>query len=294
MDVDSSLRSSWPVLVRVTAVVLTWRDVADTLACVDTLLESDRISRIIVVDNESTGALSDHMACPRRERVTLRQEARNLGFSAGVNIGLRMAAHQTRELLLIINNDARILDSDLALLCETLTSNQNLSMVAPRIIDESGREEASWGSMTAALGIDHSINPEMADYFTWACVLVRGSIFEDLGYLDESFFMYWEDVDFGLRMRRHGLVCEYVPRATATHSRSSSHVTAGSAIQKYSTHGLMVLARKESRIVAGIGRALMRGAKYLVRGKPRHALACLEGLWLALARPDARGCELFP
>lgn len=288
---DSSLRTRPPIAV--TAVVLTWRDVATTLGCVDALLESDRVSRVLVVDNESTGSLDMHAAA-RGRRVVLLRERRNLGFSAGVNSGLRAAMHHPDDFLLVINNDARLGKEDLERLCDELASDKRLGAVAPRIIDGEGRDEKSWGCLTPTMRLDRAVEPQRADYFTWACILMRSSLLDEVGYLDESFFMYWEDVEFGLRLRRRGISCGYLPEASAIHARSSSHAAAGPAIQKYSTHGLVVLACKENRMAAGVSRALLRFIRCLLLGKARHALACLSGLWLAVVRPNVRGCDLFP
>lgn len=278
---------------RVTAVVLSWRDVSQTVACVRSLLRSGQVLSVIVVDNESTGQLRDPLERIGDRRIVLAEEELNLGFAGGVNVGLRMAAADPQDLVLVINNDAHIEPDSLGLLVSGLLADPGLALVAPRILGTDGNQEPSWGALTASMSLDRSVPPSEADYFTWACVLFRKTLLKDAGYLDDGFFMYWEDVEFGRRMRRLGLSSGLVPLSTVSHATSSSHVRAGSVISAYSCHGLLVLARKEGRLLAGLVRVLGRATKRLVQGDLRGSKQCLRGALLALRHPQVSGAMTF-
>jgi GT2 family glycosyltransferase len=276
-----------------TAVVLTWRDTGQTVACVKTLLKSDDIRQVIVVDNESAGLLRDPLDRLQDPRARLVEEPRNLGFSAGVNVGLRAIRPAAGGLVLVINNDAVIGPDDVATLIETLQTAR-ADLVAPQIVAPDGAVEPSWGTLTATMGIDRSADPADADYFSWACVLFRHDLLDRVGCLDEKFFMYYEDVEFGLRLRRSGAVARYVPAAVAIHLRGASHSSAGAAVEAYAAHSVIVLSRLRRKTAIGLLRVFAMAAKRLLERRPAAAGATLKGAWLALTRPDLKGCQTFP
>lgn len=77
--------------------------------------------------------------------------------------------------------------------------------------------------------------------------------------------MYWEDVDYGFRVREAGLSLEVVEGATVHHERSKSHSRAGNAIDLYSAHGLVVLAKKRGGVVLVLGLPVRLTARLLRR-----------------------------
>lgn len=264
------------------AVILTWRDTALTSKCVDALLRSDVVQRIIVVDNESCGHVAQTFGPAYSRFLNVIENPENLGFAKGVNIGMKAALDGGASHLLIINNDATIEHGSVELLLATALRVGHC-VVAPRIVDSNGVAEASWGRLTRTMGIARNTSPERAHYFTWACIVVPGTVIEEAGYLDESFFMYYEDVEWGIRVRELGIPALLEPAATAVHERSASTSTAGAAVQGYSAHGLMVLSRRRGHSGWGAARMLARMARAYVRGDRAGAQATLLGGRLALA-----------
>ena len=217
------------------AVVLTWRDREQTAHCVARLLASGSISRVHVIDNEADGTIGSSI--PSDPRVSFRELTDNTGFAYGVNAGIRDLLDDPEiGRLLVINNDAVLEPRDLDMLAAALDARRELGVVGPRIVTPDGEQFSAGGILNRVTwGIRQPRPGEHPDFLTWACVLARREVFVKVGLLDERFFMYWEDVDFGLRMTAGDVAYAEVAEATLVHAVSSSHSRAGSRIMAYSS-----------------------------------------------------------
>jgi N-acetylglucosaminyl-diphospho-decaprenol L-rhamnosyltransferase len=249
----------------VSAVVLNWRDPQRTLRCIEHLFVDPEIDQIIVVDNESDGELDAE--CSHRwphGMVDVVESEMNLGFSAGVNLGLRRAMSGPAEYILCINNDSYLLPAAIRALLDCMRKHDELAFVAPRAFAPDGSPLSSAGLFDArrmvATDIDSSSDVE-ADFLTWACVLLRKSAVANIGFLDESFFMYWEDVEYSLRARRLGWAFRVVEGATLVHEINSSHERAGARIAQYSALGLVALARRLHKRRSWVGAFVRIGGR---------------------------------
>ncbi len=261
------------------AVTLNWHDNESTLQCLASLLSQDVPLRVYVVDNESDGTLEVAVRRQFGSQVTVIEARENRGFSGGMNLGLKAAVTDGAWAILAINNDATASPDAVGLMAQDL-SEPRTGIVGPQLINLDGSLQSrgctlrSWGAKAGEAGADERI-----DFFTWACVLLRTEMLEAVGLLDESFFMYWEDADFGLRLKKTGWRLVFNPRARVTHALSASHSRAGVKIGFYSTIGLQRMAR----IHGGYWklwvpyRIFGRLALALLRGDVAYAKAVLEG-----------------
>lgn len=263
-------------------VVLNWRDADRTLRCLQSLLSSLEIRSVFLVDNESDGELRSRVAQMADGRVDLIESPQNLGFAGGVNIGLKAALHAGADQVLCINNDAVLQPGSLKLLSAALTEAPACGLVGPKVTDLRGTALSTGGSFNALWAKTSDLASGKPDYITWACVLVSRETLVNVGILDERFFMYWEDVDFGLRARDAGFAPRVVDEALALHEVSSSHSRAGSRISSYSTAGLVVLLRKRRGL-------MLIGAPCRVAGRVIRALS--RGDW-GTARAHLRGSRI--
>lgn len=271
------------------AVVLNWRDAEQTLMCIDSLLAEPLVDHIVVVDNEATGELRAALAAVPAERMTLIESAENRGFSAGVNLGLRAALAGRFDSFLMLNNDAVLHEGALARLRDALDADPALALVGPKILNPDGTTQSTGSHVNRMTFATSSLaEPGQLDYLTWACVLLPRSTLECVGLLDERYFMYWEDVDYGFRVTASGARQRCVPEALVTHNVSSSHSSAGTAIREYSALGLSVFARSRGLgIKAGARvRLFLKVAKQLARRNLRLAQALVE-MWRLGKRIEA-------
>jgi len=273
---------------RVGVVVLTWRDRVQTQQCVARLMESTAVDRVVVVDNEADGTISDSFASdPRLSFIDL---PANTGFAVGVNTGMRaLLQDPSIDLLLVINNDAVLSPADLDHLLDALARDGSLGMVGPRIETPDGQGFSAGGVLNRLTwSIRQPRTGERPDFLTWACVLARREVIETAGMLDERFFMYWEDVEYGLRLSAHGIAFAEVPQARLVHAVSSSHSRAGSRILAYSSEAFRHFLRLHGgrTRITGFARLTLKVAVTLVRGDVRGARYVLVGWRIGRDAPD--------
>jgi N-acetylglucosaminyl-diphospho-decaprenol L-rhamnosyltransferase len=190
----------------------------------------------IVVDNGSLDG-SPQAIAERYPSVRLICSETNLGFAAGMN---RAAACARGRYLLLLNSDARLEQGALDLLVELLDRAPSAALVGPRLRYPDGRPQTAAfrfpGLAQVFLDLfpvprlmDSPLNGRIAarratriDHPLGACMLVREAAWQDVGPLDEGYFMYLEEVDWCRRARQHGWQIWYEPRAVAIHHGGSS------------------------------------------------------------------------
>lgn len=234
---------------RVSAVVLNWRDDARTMRCVSALLTSPEIEHVFVVDNESAGTLAELLnsaELPRSADISLAVFRENRGFAAGINGSIQTSLDRGFDAVLAINNDATIDSASVSRLVRSLSTRPELGLVGPRIVHPDGTEESAGGFSKPLLGITTHVGKPgwRPDFVTWACALVRSDALREVGLLDEAFFMYWEDVDFSTRLQAAGWAIAICPDAVAVHEISSNRRSHPIAIKAYHTWSSIAFARK--------------------------------------------------
>jgi N-acetylglucosaminyl-diphospho-decaprenol L-rhamnosyltransferase len=169
---------------------------------------------------------------------------RNAGYGAAANAGVKTLP-PTVEWVLISNPDVVLHDLALDLLVATAESDPAIGAVGPAVFTAAGDLYPSARSVPSLrTGVGHALfanlwisNPWTAAYrndqdtdrrrrdagwLSGACLLVRRTVFDQLGGFDEGYFMYFEDVDLGYRIGRAGFRNVYEPGAEVTHSGAHS------------------------------------------------------------------------
>lgn len=273
----------------VDVLVLTWRDVEQTLECVRSVISTRQVTSVLVVENETSGALRAPIERLGDPRVQLHEEERNLGFAGGVNLGIRRLLREPAPYILVMNNDARLEPGALDALVFGLSGN--LGMVGPLITYPDGSIASLGGRFSPSKMKVDSVSTEHPNFLTWACVLIDKRVFEAIGLLDERYFMYWEDVEFGLRVRSAKLYLATVPEARVRHSVGAASSKIGAMKALYSTMGLVVTVRETMPISLpmGVVRVLGRSSRFLVRGDYPSAIAVLRGALYGLRVRSSEG-----
>jgi GT2 family glycosyltransferase len=189
---------------------------------------------VLLVDNASRdGSLALVREQFPEVKVFPREE--NLGFAAANNLAATKASGET---LLLLNADAWLEVGALDLLDAKLSADADVGLVAPRLRYPDGRLQFSWSPARGFVGevLQKARNPFEARawahgsltrrvarlfgpiWFTAACVLVRAEAFRAVGGFDESFFMYFEDVDLCIRLEAAGWRLVEEPRAVVCHA----------------------------------------------------------------------------
>ncbi|MBU0754782.1 MAG: glycosyltransferase family 2 protein [Planctomycetes bacterium] len=226
----------------VVAVVLNWNGGSINRDCLDALLACRYANlKVLFVDNASVdGSLIDVRT--RYPQIEILVNESNLGFTGGNNRGIRRALDQGAEMVLILNNDVKVLPGFLDPLVDTLRDHPG--MVGPKVLDPSGRIWCAGGmlafhhNLSRLRGYGQMDNGrydqiEEVDYLPACCLLVSRSLFESVGLLDEDYFCYLEDVEFCSRARKAGFPVLFYPESRVYHEFSHSTGGGYSAARKY-------------------------------------------------------------
>jgi len=177
---------------------------------------------IHVIDNASTDGSVEYLK-QFYPSVRITETGRNLGFSGGANLGLKLS---TSDLVCILNNDIVVSATWLAELIKPF-KDEKIAAVVPKMYDFQGNLNSAGGicdiyGFAYNLGIQEkdcgqydSIRP--VPYGCFAAVVVKRRVLEEVGTLDEDYFMYHEDVDLSWRILLAGYEILYWPRSIVLH-----------------------------------------------------------------------------
>jgi GT2 family glycosyltransferase len=259
---------------KVACVVLNWNGWADTTDCLRALKECiyPELS-LIIVDNGST---DDSVARIRGAHpdVLLLESRKNLGFAGGNNIGIRYALAHGADYVWLLNNDTKPAPDAVWALVEKAMADERLGAVAsicyhadaPTVVQ-------AWAGSRVNLWIGYgrlSTKPHDDDWLhslNGTSMLIARKAFEDVGLLDEGFFLYWEDTEFSLRLRKKGWRIAAAPGSRVLHKVSAS--TAGNKLllDRYQTaSGLRLLhLHSPAPLLASLMFLAIRFARRIVR-----------------------------
>jgi hypothetical protein len=240
LRVDPRPSRAAKVFVEVSVVIVSYNSSAVLGPCLESLKRQSLFdsTEVVVVDNAS----SDGTPAMVRERypwVTLIAGRKNVGFSRGVNAGIREARG---EYFLILNPDTVVGRDSIEKMVAFMKRTPDAGIVGPKLVNDDGslqyscRRFYTWkvlvlrrtvlgkifkNSRSVAdhlmLDFDHETTREV-DWILGACLLVRREAVESVGLLDERFFLYFEDVDWCYRMKHKDWKVYYHPQSVVVHS----------------------------------------------------------------------------
>lgn len=229
----------------VAAIVVNWRLADATLRCVADLAACGypRL-RILAIDNGSGPEVAGRLAAGLGEAADSMMLEHNVGYCAAVNLGLRWARDQGAELALLVNNDVRLPEGFLQPLAEAMANDPDLACVGPTMVRPDGLVWCEGGVLAFAPNLarlrrqgrpprplEHG--PEPVDFVPGACALYRLADLAAVGDLEESYFMYWEDVELGLRLRALGKKIVWLPWTRVVHDVSASSGGGRTRLRRY-------------------------------------------------------------
>jgi len=187
---------------------------------------------VIVVDNASTDGSAD-MVARDFPAVQLIRSAENLGFARGNNLGI-YATNPDTPYILLLNSDTVVKPESLTALVRFMDAHPDAGAVSPRLLRSDGTPQpyAFGYDPTPGYLLRRGFNQlvlrrhlhdwateqlQTVDWVSAACLLVRRAAIEQIGLLDENMFMYFEDNDWCLRIRKAGWKVYYYPQTEIVH-----------------------------------------------------------------------------
>lgn len=202
-------------------------------------------TQVVVVDNDSRDGSAERLDRAIRTNgwgawAKLLPLDRNLGFAGGNNAALRpiLDAARPPDCVLLLNPDTFIRPGAVRALVEFMEQHPEVGIAGSRLEDPDGTPQRSafrfptaasefeggvrLGLISRLLG-RHLVAPPVRDeahpidWVAGASMIVRRAVFEQIGLMDEDYFLYFEEVDFCLRACRAGWPCWYVPASRVVH-----------------------------------------------------------------------------
>jgi len=173
-------------------------------------------------------------------QVTLSKNSYNMGFARAINNALKRSSS---PYIVLLNPDTYVMDGFFEAILRYMEENPTLAIVGPKILNHDGSIQGSARSfptpLTGLFGrsslftrffpnnpftranilttTSDGKTPMGVDWVSGACMVVRRKAVDDVGLLDERFFMYWEDADWCRRMWKKGWRVMYFPQASVIH-----------------------------------------------------------------------------
>lgn len=258
---------------------------------------------VVVVDNASTDETLEVLKSRSDCRVIC---STNVGYSAGINLGVREAS--ATDAILVLNPDVIMSPESVRPLLEAVR-HSGVGIAAPRTLAEDGSLHYSLRrtpTLLRAAGLNWTRLPIFSEFvtasraygvsheFDWAAgavLMVSRACHEALGGWDETFFLYSEDTQLCLDARRYGFRTRYVPQSVVVHLRGQSGTTSA-------THAMMVInrvrlyRRRKGTIAAWCYYCLciLSELSWVARGHSRSWFA-IKVLLRPSLRPAALGCS---
>jgi GT2 family glycosyltransferase/lipopolysaccharide/colanic/teichoic acid biosynthesis glycosyltransferase len=255
MEGTAGGRRKGGVKLPVSVIVVTYNSMAVIGDCLRSLAGGAEVEEVLVVDNASDDGGPEWIEREFPWVRVLRNE-RNVGYARGVNRGLREAKGRHG---LVINPDVRVRPGAIAALCRRLEEDPSAGIVGPKLLNPDGSLQYSCrrfytpatfiarrtflgrllrlGAVDRAhLMVDADHDRTMSvDWLIGAAMLVRREALDDVGPMDERFFLYFEDVDWCYRMEKRGWRVLYHPEAVMVHQhqRESARKPLGRSLRSH-------------------------------------------------------------
>ena len=286
---------------RVAVVVLNYKGIADTTACLEALAKQTFHSyTMVAVENGShDGSAEAFKALEKQygDKLHTIYNQKNLGFDGGVNTGIRWAFEHNYEYVALLNNDA-IIDKDwLKQLVETADCNENYGTITCLLLHADGKTIDSTGDWYSKWGLAFPRNrndqaskaPRAGEVFgaTGGASLHRVKMLKDIGIFDEDFFAYYEDVDISFRAQLAGWKVYYQPGAIAYHQQggTSSKIPGFTVYQAFKNLPLVYIKNVPFSLLFPVGIRFylaywLMFFNAVARGRGKYALrGALESIW---------------
>ena len=258
-------------LAAVTVVIVNYNVGPVLVDCLASALE--QASEVVLVDNASSPDQFEPLIARFEPHPHLHviRSAKNRGFAAGCNLGAELS---TQPLVMFLNPDCVIGPGALTRLCEEIQSHPQAAMAGGLLTYADGIEQGGgrraiptpWRSFVRTFGLSRLARqwPNLFDDFhlhlqplppepitveaiSGACMLVKRAAIDDIGLMDEGYFLHCEDLDLCMRARAHGWQILFVPDAPIVHHKGGCSRERPVFVEWHKHRGMVRFYRKHFR-----------------------------------------------
>jgi GT2 family glycosyltransferase len=255
---------------RVSVIIVNYNAGSELGRCVQSVAETGEDLEIVVVDNDSHDGSMQNLRDSYRgaKKLSTILNSKNLGFAAACNQGSRIA---NGDFFLYLNPDCVVEPETIPALVDCLQGNLKAGMAGGLILNEDGTEQRGcrrevptpWKSLVNSFGLkrlsglnrkffsdfrlDNEPLPEKpveVDAISGACMLVSKEAFDDVGPMDEDYFLHCEDLDWCMRFRQKGWKVFFTPRARLFHNKGRCSASRPFFVEWSKHKGMVLFYRK--------------------------------------------------
>lgn len=213
-------------------ILLNYNNWQDTIECVHSLNKSDvSSSSILIIENFSNDNSKDKLSEEIPEVKVIHSD-KNLGFTGGNNIGIRYAFENNYEYAVVLNNDTIVESNAIKTLTDQMDLNHDFTLGTGRIyyypekdkIWYDGGRVIKWRAAEQHFNFrknvsDVKLNDDLReiDFISGCYMCIRLSDLPKLGYMDEKFFIYLDDLEYSSRASKNQMKMIYVPNSVLYH-----------------------------------------------------------------------------
>lgn len=221
-------------------ILINYNTINHTIECLDSLnnIESKFKYKVYIVDNNSNddcdfylNIIKDKLKYP----IQLINSNENLGFSGGCKVGVDAAMDDQYEFILLLNNDTIVEPNFLDELIKPYYEKENVGITTCKILDYYNNSLMQYNGADINLykgtseiygfgqsNINNPIKPVSCSFASGCCMLIDVNTIKKYGFMDDNYFLYYEDVEYCYRLKKHGLDIIYVPTSIIYHKESVS------------------------------------------------------------------------
>ena len=295
---------------KIGVVILNYNSSRDALGCLASLRQAEGGDRCVwVVDNGSTDRSTADIPPSLQGNEVWLPLGSNFGYAAGNNAGIRAALEWGADYVLILNPDVRLTPDFLPPLVRALEGASQAGAACPLVLSKDGETIQSLGGESSLwtgrcrrrlfgepASSAESLNWLHVDFPHGACMLLKRQFLEEVGLLNEAYFLYYEDVELGLRAKRDVWDNLAIPQSRVTHSDTTGGRSLDPQIIFYGTRNqAWVVAEYGSAsqrlwflFVSAAARWPLKFFSFLIRGHFRAAGAVSRGAWAGLISKEWR------
>ena len=235
--------------------------------------------KIIIVDNEYQN--NGFGELDKNDKIHIIKNEKNEGFARANNQGIKYSLKNGFDYILLLNNDTVIKNNLLDSLIKQ-SNTLNHKIIQPLILNYDGTK--IWnagGTINNLFGTFQTHkkgesfknlknNKLYTDWFTGCCVLIKSEVFNDIGYFDERFFAYYEDIDFSIRLKSKGYPVAMMNDSYLKHFESASSKSLNQSegnlspyVHYLNIRNHILLLKKHSKSFNTIGVILYQAIKIL-------------------------------
>ena len=280
---------------RLSVITVNYNGLRDTCSLLDHLTFDHNDTEVIVVDNGSANNEAETIASRYANVKCIRSE-RNLGFAGGNNLGI---SHAQGKYLFFVNNDTEVSMDDIDRLIKRIDTSEHIGIVCPKIRFFYGDRHIQYAGFTPmsritcrnrGIGYDEADigqydTPRQTAFAHGAAMMARRDTVNKVGLIPECYFLYYEEMDWSMMMKRNGYQIWYEPSATVYHKESQSTGANSPLKTYYLTRNRLLFIKRNSehfRLLSYLYMICIVATRDILKNilcaKPKLAQATIKGV----------------